>query len=382
MEDTQMPDDEIVHFLRKRDYKFIKELGRGACGKTVLLFDDQIDEYFVCKKYAPQNEDDRQTLFTSFVREIKLLHQVHNNNVVRVFNYYLYPDKLSGYILMEFIDGDDLEKYAKESPDQVNDLFLQAVDGFSYLERSGILHRDIRPGNLLVTKEGQLKIIDLGFGKKVATSVDFEKSITLNWWCKTPNEFVNGRYDFTTEVYFVGKLFERLIQENNISQFKHLDILQRMCRENHEDRIRSFTETEKNVRSDQFTEVNFTSGETWTYRSFAEALTAIVSKIANSAKYKSDITAIQAQLSEIYRSSMLEALIPDSQRIIGCFVDGAYYYKTKVTIPTEYIRNFLKLIKSCSPEQNKIIIANLQTRLDTIERFDKQEVITDDDIPF
>src|SRR5438034_1711872 len=97
--------NEIITFLRKRDYRLVRELGQGACGKTVLLYDDQIDEHFVCKKYVPYSEVHRKELFSSFVREIKLLHQVHNTNVVRVFNYYVYPDQFTGYILMEFVDG-------------------------------------------------------------------------------------------------------------------------------------------------------------------------------------------------------------------------------------------------------------------------------------
>ena len=46
-------------------------------------------------------------------------------------------------------------------------MFIQAVAGFAYLERAGILHRDIRSGNLMVGGDGVLKIIDLGFGKKI-----------------------------------------------------------------------------------------------------------------------------------------------------------------------------------------------------------------------
>jgi serine/threonine-protein kinase len=87
-----MQENQVVSFLRKRDYRFVRELGQGACGKTILLRDDQIDEYFVCKKYLPYSESQRESLFTNFVREIKLLHQIHHPNVVRVFNYYLYPE--------------------------------------------------------------------------------------------------------------------------------------------------------------------------------------------------------------------------------------------------------------------------------------------------
>jgi hypothetical protein len=46
-----LPDE--ITFLRKHDYRFVRELGAGACGRTVLLHDPEIDEHFVCKKYAP-----------------------------------------------------------------------------------------------------------------------------------------------------------------------------------------------------------------------------------------------------------------------------------------------------------------------------------------
>jgi serine/threonine-protein kinase len=202
---TASPND-VVRFLRKREYTLVKELGQGACGKTVLLHDPQIDEDIVCKKYSPYLEAHRQELFSGFVREIKLLHKLHHQNVVRVFNYYLYPDEMTGYILMEFIDGTQLDDYLKLQPEQANEVFMQTIRGFSYLQEMGILHRDIRPGNVMVSQLGIVKIIDLGFGKEIKTSQDFEKSISLNWWCQPPNEFGESRYDFCSEVYFVGRL--------------------------------------------------------------------------------------------------------------------------------------------------------------------------------
>ena len=219
----------VVAFLRRRDYKIVRELGQGACGKMVLLYDDQIDEHFVCKKHIPYSEGHRQELFAGFTREVKLLHRVLHQNVVRVFNYYLYPEQLTGYILMEHVNGLEIDDHLAQNPEQTNDLFLQAVAGFGYLERAGILHRDIRPGNLMVREDGVLKIIDLGFGKKIEHTADFDKSISLNWWCEPPLEFQTARYDFTTEVYFVGKLFQRIIQDNQLARFKYLDVLAAMC---------------------------------------------------------------------------------------------------------------------------------------------------------
>src|SRR5436305_1578858 len=96
--------DRIIEFIRKKDLVFVKELGRGACGETILLHDDVIDENFVCKKYAPLDSTGNTELFRKFVQEIKLLHLLNHINVVRVFNYYLYPERYAGYILMEYIE--------------------------------------------------------------------------------------------------------------------------------------------------------------------------------------------------------------------------------------------------------------------------------------
>jgi serine/threonine protein kinase len=252
---SEMSSDQILSFLRKRDYRFIRELGQGACGQTVLLHDDVIDQAFVCKKYVPFDERQRPELFAAFVREIKLLHQLLHPNVVRFFNHFIYPEQFAGYILMEFVDGQTIDDYVLDKPEQINDLFIQAIDGFTYLQQQGILHRDIRPQNLMVTSGGRLKIIDLGFGKRITHSADFEKSVTLNWWCEIPADFSQLRYDFSTEVYFVGKLFERLIQENAIQSFKYASQLRSMCHLDPLNRDSSFSSIDISIGTDRFAEV-------------------------------------------------------------------------------------------------------------------------------
>jgi eukaryotic-like serine/threonine-protein kinase len=196
--------ERLVEFIRKKDLVLKEELGQGACGLTVLLYDTVIDEYFVCKKYAPINEDWREKLFGNFVREIKLLHILNHPNVVRVFNYYLYPDRFAGYILMEYVRGEDIEDYLAKHPEDVNEIFAQVIDGFTHLEKHRILHRDIRPQNIMVADGGAVKIIDLGFGKQAFDSGDFDKSITLNWWCEPPSEFTEHIYDYQTEFILSG----------------------------------------------------------------------------------------------------------------------------------------------------------------------------------
>jgi len=372
--------DQLVAFIRRRDYKMVRELGGGACGRTVLLHDEQIGEYFVCKKYVPFSETHRQELFAGFVREIKLLHKVLHQNVVRVFNYYLYPDQLTGYILMEYVAGLEIDEHLAQNPEHTNDMFLQAVAGFGYLERAGILHRDVRPANLMIREDRVLKIIDLGFGKKIERSEDFDKSISLNWWCEPPMEFRTARYDFRTEVYFVGKLFQKIIKDNQIAHFKYMDALSAMCHRDPASRISGFTAVERAIGNEQFFESDFEEDDLAAYRCFSEALSHHVTKIENGTKYTTDVPKLRAQLTDVYQRVMLEETVPDSGLVLRCFLDGMYYYR-KQGLQVSVVRDFLRLVRGTADERVKVILANLHTKLDALPHYSETE-IPDDDVPF
>lgn len=373
-----------ISFLRRRDYVLVKPLGSGACGETILLRDDLIDSLLVCKKYSPFAESLREELFKNFVREIKLLHHVLHQNVVRVFNYYVYPDKLTGFILMEYVQGNDIGEHLRAQPETVNDVFVQSIEGFSYLESSQILHRDIRPGNLLVRQDGIVKIIDLGFGKRVEATADFDKSISLNWWCEPPSEFATQTYDHSTEVYFVGKLFEKLISDHELEQFKHATLLERMCRRDPGERVGSFLEVKNALSLRRSEDIEFQQHEREAYRNFARTVTARIAKIEQGAKYVTDIGRVRAQLEAIYRNCMLEDEMPDCAPLLRALLEGQWYYK-RSGFRTSVLRDFLHFVRAASIEKQRVAFANLHTRLDAIERYSEPSGgfdEMDDDIPF
>ncbi len=369
--------ESVVTFLRKRDYQFVKVLGQGACGQTVLLKDDLVGAEFVCKKYVPFDEAHRQSLYLNFVREIKLLHEVLHPNVVRVFNYYLYPELHAGYILMEHVSGTDIEDYLKRRPEAAVDLFLQAVEGFAYLESRAILHRDIRPLNLLVREDGVLKIIDLGFGKFVSSDSDFEKSISLNWWCELPNDFAANVYDHATEVYFVGKLFQKLLSDNGIEEFKFSPVLSLMVERDPSRRVKSFSEVKSRLTGDVEIDLEFSESERAAYAVFAQSVTKHLRRVDGGVKYQDDLVVIRARLEELHRECMLEESIPDASAVLSVLVSGAYTY-IKPGFSTKALKGFIDLLRGCGLAKQRIVLANIRRRLDAVERGTK----SDDDIPF
>ncbi len=370
----------VIEFVKKREYLLVKELGQGACGKTVLLKDDVIDELFVCKKYSPYHKEHKQEFFSNFLREIKLLHDVYHQNVVRIFNYYIYPEILTGYILMEYIDGANVEDYIKHNPEKLPDVFNQAIRGFCHLEARNILHRDIRPMNLMVNNDGVVKIIDLGFGKQIEISDDFEKSISLNWWCEPPNEFSTSNYNFGTEVYFVGKLFEKIIQGLSIDDFPYRAVLRKMCQADPKERFDSFSDVEREILANKFSEIEFWGQEQNSYRVFAKELTFHIAKIENGTKYFDDHEKLISKLESAYRGIMLEDTAPNCAPILRCFLDGGFKFH-KEGFKVSHLKDFISLLKAANEEKIRIILANIQSRLDAIDRYYDVPKF-DDDIPF
>ena len=374
-------ENDIIKFVRQKDYKFIKNVGRGATGAAVLLKDQLLDQLFVCKKYQPVIGIDPKEYYNNFVNEIKMMHLANNRNIVRIFNYYLYPDQYTGYILMEYIDGKYISEYISENPEKIDDLFIQTIQGFICLEECGILHRDIRDSNILVSSDGIVKIIDFGFGKQIKFDNDFDKSISLNWWCTTPNEFSLHRYNFQTEIYFVGKLFEKMLIDNGLSNFAYKNELKKMIDINPEERIQSFKNVFSSVILKQEMEDLFDNEEIESYRDFANSISKIYAKIGKAAKFLNDTDLLISKLEECYRKNMLEQTIQNVNDIAKLFFDGSYSYYNKKDIYLYTIENFIKLLKGSSKEKKRIIMLNIENRLNVIEHYKESENF-DDDIPF
>lgn len=374
-----MQENKTIEFLRKKDFKFIQELSNGSFGKTILLEDEYINHQFVCKKYEPLEGIKKEDYYDNFVNEIKLLHLLYHNNIVRIFNYYLYPELNLGYIMMEYIDGMDIYSYIENYPENINSIFEQTIKGFIYLENNNILHRDIRPTNILVDNDNNVKIIDFGFGKKINFLKDNAKSITINWWGdERPSEFREEIYDIKTEIYFIGKLFEEILNKVTTS-FKYKSILKKMIAINYENRIDSFKIIQKEI-SDNTNSINiFSDEEKHNYKQLANILFSNLSSKEANSHITMNIDDIIKNLELLQKKTMLEDYIRPKQ-ILKIFISGSYKYPIQsLGIPTNFLINFCSFFKNITKEKQNIVLYNLEIRFDDITTYYDY---TDDDIPF
>lgn len=375
---------DVISFVRQKDFRLLKELGQGGLGKTVLLLDSEMAEQFVCKKYAPYDPAIQDEYYDYFKNEIKVMYQVNHPNIVRIFNYYLYPEFKTGYILMEYIDGSQIGEFLQSNPSRFDYVFQQTIEAFQYLEANTILHRDIRKENIMVSVDGTVKIIDFGFGKRIFGEEDKGKSISLNWWCEKPRDFESNIYDSTTEVYFVGKLFEYILADGFDQpfeyQFSYRHIFEKMVRINPTERIRSFADVksallEQTVSFDEL----FSWEERQTYKNFADGLLKSIASFDEGSKYQSDMARIITNLEQLYKENVLEEEVQNTNILVRAFVSGSFQFYNKPVLSTYALRDMVKILKTAGTEKREIFLLNIQNRLNRVARTQPEEK---DDIPF
>ncbi len=168
--------------------------------------------------------------------------------------------------------------------------------------------------------------------------------------------------------------------EQGLEHFKHTDLLKRMCAFDPAQRIASFADARRELLSDKFLNIDFSYTEQQHYRQFSNSLYAVISKIEQNTRYLDEIDDIQSRLEELYKRVMLEEFIPDNTSIIRCFVKGSYYFKRALTFRVDVLKDFIDLFRSSSREKKNIILSNIQTKLDSVNRYDVSQEVND--IPF
>lgn len=203
-----------VNFDSTKKFKYLAPLGSGGTGDAHLFQDETTDMLFAFKKYSPKGTNNIDENYQRFIDEIKILFNISHNNIVRVFNYYLYTEAKTGYLQMEYVEGISILDFEPSFGKDWEDIFKEIIYTFEYLEQKKILHRDIRPSNIMIDKDERVKIIDFGFGKKLEIEENEGKSVRLNWpVTQLPNETqLEGIYNHQSEIYFVGKLFQNVLR--------------------------------------------------------------------------------------------------------------------------------------------------------------------------
>ena len=361
----EMKSGQIINFTKPKYFEFVKALKPGGTGKTILMKDTTINKLFVCKKYDPEQKEYEDAFYDRFVDEIKIMYSIYHKNIVRIYDYYLYPENKTGYIIMEYIQGSDIDEYFQfNEPKHINSVFVQIINAFVYLEKNKILHRDIRAGNIIIDNSDSVKIIDFGFGKKLnMDSSNDQASILLNWPAsKIPREIWDEVYNESTEIFYVGYLFKNLIEKYILDCFKYYILLDQMIQVNPIERISSFELLQREIAEQTFEDINFSESQKEVYQVFASDVCNILCNIKDSMLLERDISVIIENLRIILRDNSLEKYMSHPDKLVSCFLKSNFTYYNR-SILVDNIKIFYDFFVAQSNSYKEIILNNLYGRI-------------------
>ena len=123
----------------------------------------------------------RKDITERFLREAEILELANHPNIVKMYSHG--PWEHGYYIAMEFIVGGSLRQYLLETPLSLKrslEIILEIAYGICHLHTHGIIHRDLKLENILVTEEGEIKVIDFGIAQLIADVKEEERSVFLH----------------------------------------------------------------------------------------------------------------------------------------------------------------------------------------------------------
>jgi hypothetical protein len=152
-------------------YEVVGELGRGAMGLVYKARDPQIDRMVALKTISlrGQEPEAEEEFRKRFLNEAQAAGRLHHPGIVSIFDVGEDPETRDPYIVLEHVAGEALNRIlARERKlplDRALQLGLEVAEALDYAHGQGVTHRDIKPGNILITKEGKAKISDFGIAK-------------------------------------------------------------------------------------------------------------------------------------------------------------------------------------------------------------------------
>ena len=189
-------------------YERLEKVGEGTYGVVYKCKIKKTTEYVALKKIRLENED--EGIPSTAIREISILKQLKHPNIVRLVDLIHGEKKL--YLVFEFMEH-DLKKFldlnnGPLSPPLVKSYLYQICAAIKYCHSKRILHRDLKPQNLLIDKNGTIKVGDFGLARAFGIPIKTLTHEILTLWYRAP-EILLGQKEYSTPVdmWSVGLIF-------------------------------------------------------------------------------------------------------------------------------------------------------------------------------
>ncbi len=196
-----------------RRFEIIEEIGKGGMGTVYKAYDSKIREVVALKLLKPEIASDLE-IVERFRNEIKLARQVSHRHVCRMYD--IGEEWLSIYISMEYVAGEDLKSFIRRSG-HLNEgkavgLARQITEGLAEAHRLGVVHRDLKPQNIMIDKDGNAKIMDFGIARSLHTRGVTGTGVIIGTPEYMAPEQADGRdVDSRADIYALGTVLYEMV---------------------------------------------------------------------------------------------------------------------------------------------------------------------------
>ncbi len=209
---TAESNDRLVGTVLDGRYRIESRIARGGMAKVYLAEDTRLERQVAIKVMHDHLTDDGDYA-AKFIREARHTARLAHPNIMSVFDQGHVDDTL--YLVMEYLPGmtlrDLLNDYGTLTVEQSLDIAQAVLQGLSVAHREGILHRDVKPENVILVNDGRIKIGDFGLARPVNNATDTGKSLLGTVAYIAPELLTRSQADNRSDLYSVGiMLYEML----------------------------------------------------------------------------------------------------------------------------------------------------------------------------
>lgn len=228
--DGKSPVMSMVEKSLHNRYDLERELGRGGMGVVYKARDTQLDRP-VALKFLGSLVDGSEEFRQRFQREARAAAQVSHPNILSIYD--IGVEQGSTYIAMEYIEGPNLNQYlgqkGKLPVREAINLIVQACEALEAIHQAGIVHRDIKPDNILIAKGGLVKLMDFGLAKGYGARLTGSHVIMGTPCYMSPEQARGGDVGPKSDIYAIGLVLYELLSGKTV--FSDGNVLERQILE-------------------------------------------------------------------------------------------------------------------------------------------------------
>jgi serine/threonine-protein kinase len=209
-------------------FVIIKILGAGGMGEVYAAFDRKLERKVAIKRTLPSLKK-RKNAQSRFLREAKSIARLTHHNVVHIYDIIEHIDNLC--IVMEYIEGESISQYVQRNGRMTVSTTLrlakQIAEGLNAIHSKNIVHRDVKPSNIIIDQWDVAKLVDFGLAKNVQASFELTKTGTAigTWEYAAPEQKKDAKeVGPKSDIYSLGATMYYMMTAQSPSDFRERDL--------------------------------------------------------------------------------------------------------------------------------------------------------------